>query len=131
MFLDPLAAKAVLGSELNVTLIPLSIQRRVSSFVEILNGENRMRKTPESRFAYRLLSTLSRLRKIPERYLHTVMSSIGKGLDHQKIAGACLDLSRRFKMEPKNNIGTPVNYWSDFAGHFPGRNLRWRSHGGR
>ncbi|PKI47960.1 hypothetical protein CRG98_031624 [Punica granatum] len=70
MFLDPLAAKTVLSSELNVTLIPLSIQRRVSSFTEILKGLNGVRKTPEFRFAYRLLLRLNRLMQIHKRYLH-------------------------------------------------------------
>lgn len=73
MFLDPLAAKTVLSSELKITLIPLSIQRRVSSFEEALKGLVRMRRTPESRFAYRLLSRLGRLRQSHKRYLHVVM----------------------------------------------------------
>ncbi|KAK4759157.1 hypothetical protein SAY87_022288 [Trapa incisa] len=36
MFLDPLAAKTVLSSNLNVTLVPLTVQRSVSSFTEFL-----------------------------------------------------------------------------------------------
>ncbi|KAK4759158.1 hypothetical protein SAY87_022289 [Trapa incisa] len=74
MFLDPLAAKTVLNSNLNVTLIPLTVQRRMSSFIEfIIDGGIKMWRTPESRFANSLLSTLSRLRKIDDRYLHTDM----------------------------------------------------------
>lgn len=75
MFLDPLAAKTVLGSDLNVTLIPLSIRRRVSSFSGILKGHCRQKRTPESRFAYSLLSNLNLLRQTRKRYLHMVIST--------------------------------------------------------
>ncbi|CAK9134007.1 unnamed protein product, partial [Ilex paraguariensis] len=48
MFLDPLAAKEVLDSELDVTLIPLDVQRRVSCFKECLAKLRLSNKTPEA-----------------------------------------------------------------------------------
>ncbi|KAL5983992.1 Nucleoside hydrolase 3 [Asimina triloba] len=70
MFLDPLAAKTVLESELNITLIPLSTQRTVTTFSMVLNRLKRANKTPESSFAYRLLSRLYRLHQKHQRYRH-------------------------------------------------------------
>ncbi|XP_058082574.1 nucleoside hydrolase 3-like isoform X2 [Magnolia sinica] len=70
MFLDPLAAKTVMESELNITLIPLNIQRRVTSFPMILKMLTRMSKTPESMFAHRVLSRLHHLQQKHERYQH-------------------------------------------------------------
>ncbi|MCL7027770.1 hypothetical protein MKW94_027679 [Papaver nudicaule] len=70
MFLDPIAAKIVLESELNVTLIPLNVQRQVSSFPEILKRLQLKRKTPEAVFTYRLLSRLYRLQQKHHRYHH-------------------------------------------------------------
>ncbi|MCL7051970.1 hypothetical protein MKW94_023704 [Papaver nudicaule] len=70
MFLDPMAVKIVLESELNVTLIPLNVQRQVSSFPEILKRLQLNRKTPEAVFVYRLLSRLHRLQQKHYRYNH-------------------------------------------------------------
>ncbi|XP_057430977.1 nucleoside hydrolase 3-like isoform X2 [Lotus japonicus] len=70
MFLDPLAAKTVFQSELNITLIPLSIQRKASSFSSILSLFLGIEKTPEAVFAKRLLSRLYRLKQIHHRYQH-------------------------------------------------------------
>ncbi|KAL0730169.1 hypothetical protein Bca4012_026262 [Brassica carinata] len=53
MFLDPLAAKTVLESGLNITLIPLATQRNLSSFQMMLNSLSSTDKTPESQFAHR------------------------------------------------------------------------------
>jgi len=72
MFLDPLAAKTVFESEVNITLIPMRIQRRVSSFATVIGRLNRTRKTPEVLFSKRLLSSLHRLKQIHNRYHHTV-----------------------------------------------------------
>ncbi|KAK7412611.1 hypothetical protein VNO78_04107 [Psophocarpus tetragonolobus] len=69
MFLDPLAAKTVFESEVNITLIPLSIQHRASSFSSMLNWLRR-EKTPEAVFSKRVLSRLLRLNKIHHRYRH-------------------------------------------------------------
>ncbi|KAK4379938.1 hypothetical protein RND71_001800 [Anisodus tanguticus] len=70
MFLDPLAAKTVLSSELNITLIPLGIQRKVRAFPTILKRLHLTRKTPETIFVTRLLSRLQHLQKTHPRYQH-------------------------------------------------------------
>ncbi|KAM3265738.1 hypothetical protein P3L10_002732 [Capsicum annuum] len=70
MFLDPLAAKTVLSSELNITLIPLGVQRNVSAFPKIHKRLNTTKKTPEAIFAKRLLSRLRSLQKTHPRYKH-------------------------------------------------------------
>lgn len=72
MFLDPLAAKAVLDSKLNITLIPLRIQKQVSSFQNILVELQLTDKTPEAAFAQNLLSRLWELKQNHHRYLHMV-----------------------------------------------------------
>lgn len=73
MFLDPLAAKTVFESELNVTLIPLSVQRKVSAFAKIIEKLRYTRKTPEALFSWRLLSALQSLRLKNHRYQHMVL----------------------------------------------------------
>ncbi|XP_057503455.1 nucleoside hydrolase 3-like isoform X2 [Actinidia eriantha] len=73
MFLDPLAAKEVFDSELNITLVPLNIQRRVSSFGEIIEQLQFSNKTPEATFACRLLSRLWWLQQKHHRYNHMDM----------------------------------------------------------
>lgn len=74
MFLDPLAAKTVFDSSLNITLIPLGIQHRVSSFPKILKRlSNAKKTTPEALFVRRLLSRLYRLQQLHHSYHHMVM----------------------------------------------------------
>ncbi|AES64299.2 inosine-uridine preferring nucleoside hydrolase [Medicago truncatula] len=70
MFLDPLAAKAVFQSEVNITFIPLSIQQKASSFSSTLRWLSQIEKTPETVFSKRILSRLRRLKKIHHRYQH-------------------------------------------------------------
>ncbi|KAJ6430681.1 hypothetical protein OIU84_021967 [Salix udensis] len=70
MFLDPLAAKTVFESSLDITLIPLGIQRRVGSFPDILERLRKMNTTPEALFARRLLSRLYHLKETHYRYQH-------------------------------------------------------------
>ncbi|KAF9605266.1 hypothetical protein IFM89_015882 [Coptis chinensis] len=70
MFLDPLAAKTVLESGLDITLIPLSIQRKTSSFPQMIESLKFKGKTPEAMFARQLLSRLYRLQKKHHRYHH-------------------------------------------------------------
>jgi len=73
MFLDPLAAKTVFESSLDITLIPLGVQRRVSSFPKILRSlRSKTKKTPEELFVRRLLSRLYRLKETHHRYHHMV-----------------------------------------------------------
>ncbi|KAG4929288.1 hypothetical protein AAZX31_17G020700 [Glycine max] len=70
MFLDPLAAKIVFESEVNITLIPLNTQRRVRSFSTIIGELRRTPRTPEAVFSERLLSRLYRLKQTHNRYQH-------------------------------------------------------------
>lgn len=75
MFLDPLAAKIVFESTVNVILIPLGVQRRVSSFENILETLLEKKRTPELLFAYHLLSRLFRLKQSDIRYKHVVSNA--------------------------------------------------------
>ncbi|MCL7052022.1 hypothetical protein MKW94_026288 [Papaver nudicaule] len=70
MFLDPRAAKTVLESELDITLIPLNAQRQVSSYPDILKVLQLTKKTPEALFTNRLLSRLYHLQQKHHRYHH-------------------------------------------------------------
>lgn len=73
MFLDPLAAKRVFESGVNITLIPLGIQREgSSSFSTMLRWLRATEETPEAVFAKRLLSRLYRLKQSHQRYQHMV-----------------------------------------------------------
>ncbi|KAI3692296.1 hypothetical protein L6452_32110 [Arctium lappa] len=70
MFLDPLAAKIVFESSLDITLIPLRMQRRLYAFSEIIEWL-KQKNTSEARFTRRLLTKLDRLRQKHHRYRHT------------------------------------------------------------
>jgi len=71
MFLDPLAAKTILESSLNITLIPLTVQRKVASFEGILAAlEQHTQHTPESRFVHGLISLLQKLQRKQKLYDH-------------------------------------------------------------
>lgn len=72
MFLDPLAAKTVFESEVNITLIPLSAQRKVSSFSTAIGQLRTKSTTPEAVFSKRLLSSLYHLKQIHNKYHHMV-----------------------------------------------------------
>lgn len=75
MFLDPLAAKVVFDSMLDVTLIPLSMQRKVCLFPKIIQKLNFESKTPEARFTQRLLTRMYQLQQRNYRYQHVVFLS--------------------------------------------------------
>ncbi|TVU19339.1 hypothetical protein EJB05_35483, partial [Eragrostis curvula] len=71
MFLDPLAAKIVLKSRLNITLIPHTTQLKVASFDSVLGAlEQRTQHTPEATFVHGLLSLLQDLRRKERLYHH-------------------------------------------------------------
>jgi inosine-uridine nucleoside N-ribohydrolase len=72
MFLDPLAAKTVLESALNITLVPLATQHKLSSFQTMLDRLYSSTKTPEARFVKRLLVRLQALHQKHRRYTHIV-----------------------------------------------------------
>ncbi|MBA0710604.1 hypothetical protein Golax_009881 [Gossypium laxum] len=69
LFLDPIAAKTVFKSGLNITLIPLGTQRKVSRFVETIK-RLQLTRTPEARFVKSLLSRLYTLKQAHHRYRH-------------------------------------------------------------
>lgn len=71
MYLDPLAAKTVLESRLNITIIPLAARHSISSCRSMLERLYKARDaTPEAQFAYNLLSTLHHLQQTRRRYGH-------------------------------------------------------------
>ncbi|XP_074592724.1 nucleoside hydrolase 3-like isoform X3 [Curcuma longa] len=91
MFLDPSAAKQVFRSNLSITLLPLSTQRKVSSFKRILETLKPAQGTPESNFVRRLLSLLHKLRQDESKLYHHVDMFLGELLgavflvDHSKL----------------------------------------------
>lgn len=72
MFLDPLAAKTILESSLDIALIPLSSQRRAASFPSILEALMHADHTPESSFVHHLLLLLHDLQLKHRLYRHMV-----------------------------------------------------------
>ncbi|KAI4965477.1 hypothetical protein ZWY2020_051966 [Hordeum vulgare] len=72
-FLDPQAAKTVVESGLDITLIPLRTQRQVASFEEVTRSLCTAEKTPESSFAYRVLLSMQKLQKNNQAYHHIDM----------------------------------------------------------
>ncbi|KAK4586960.1 hypothetical protein RGQ29_023908 [Quercus rubra] len=96
MFLDPSAAKTVFDSNLNITLIPLGIQRRVGSLPRILEKLQETKRTPEAKFASRLLSMLYGLQQSHVLYRHVDKFS-------QEILGALVlagDLKPTMQVKP-------------------------------
>ncbi|CAA7061926.1 unnamed protein product [Microthlaspi erraticum] len=89
MFLDPSAAKTVLESGLNITLVPLATQRKLTSFQEMLNYFSE--KTPEARFVKRLIARLHALHHNHRRYTHMdmflgeILGAILVGGDHASL----------------------------------------------
>lgn len=79
MFLDPSAAKQVFRSNLSITLLPLSTQRKVASFKRILEtlkpAEAEAEGTPESNFVRRVLSLLRKLRRNESKLYHHVVGT--------------------------------------------------------
>jgi len=73
MLLDPLAAKIVLESSLDITLIPLISQRKAASFQFILHALKHVDHTPESSFVRRLLLLLYDLQQKHRLYNHMDM----------------------------------------------------------
>jgi len=73
MYLDPLAAKQVLASKLNITMIPLKILRKASSFTRLLRELALAKDTPEAIFVHRLLSRMFQLHRSHHAYAHIGM----------------------------------------------------------
>nr|GMD68316.1 uncharacterized protein LOC109168323 [Ipomoea batatas] len=97
LFLDPLAAKTVLSSKLNITLIPLATQRNLTSFPQIIHTLIQ-HKTPEAAFAKRLLSTLHHLQMKHPRYQHTGIF-VGEILGSVLVAGDVSALKPKFAIK--------------------------------
>lgn len=98
MFLDPLAAKTVLESGLNITLIPLATQRKLSSFQTMLDRLYSSAKTPESLFVKRLLARLQALHHKHRRYSHVDMF-LGEVLGAVYLGGDDTSLKPRLRAE--------------------------------
>ncbi|RLN00782.1 hypothetical protein C2845_PM06G22090 [Panicum miliaceum] len=73
VLLDPLAAKTVLESSLDITLIPLVSQRKAASFQFILHALKHVDHTPESGFVRHLLLLLYDLQQKHRLYNHMDM----------------------------------------------------------
>ncbi|KAE9599018.1 hypothetical protein Lal_00044149 [Lupinus albus] len=99
MFLDPLAAKAVFQSEVNITLIPLSIQHKASLFSTILHQLHMTEKTPEATFSKRLLKRLYRLKQSHQRYQH-MDTFLGEILGAVVLADGHSSLNAKFDVKP-------------------------------
>jgi len=72
MFLDPYAAKQVIAATINITLIPLNVQRKASSFEKLIKELEMSKETPEAVFVHRLLSTMGHLYRSQHMYKHLV-----------------------------------------------------------
>lgn len=107
IFLDPWAAKTVFDSELNITLIPLGIQRKVSTFQEVLQRLYLTKKTPEALFARNLLSKLHYLKRAHSRYQHTE-TFLGEILGAVVLAGDHSTLESTFEVKTVKVSATGV-----------------------
>ncbi|XAR49079.1 hypothetical protein NMG60_11032134 [Bertholletia excelsa] len=105
MFLDPSAAKSVFDSELNITLIPLDIQRSVSSFRNILDELQQANKTPEAVFVHHLLSTLWHLQQAHHQYNHVDMF-LGEVIGAVILSNDPLHLNPTFQPKPLKILAT-------------------------
>ncbi|XP_058208084.1 nucleoside hydrolase 4-like [Rhododendron vialii] len=90
MLLDPLAAKTLFHSGLNVTLLRLGIQRKVGAFPKDFRKAACDEEDARSIFARRLISRLHRLQLEHHRYQHMdtflgeILGAITLGADHSK-----------------------------------------------
>ncbi|KAG5554891.1 hypothetical protein RHGRI_012452 [Rhododendron griersonianum] len=107
MFLDPLAAKMVFNSGLNITLIPLGIQRKVSAFPKILERLHQTKRTPEAIFARRLISRLHWLQQKHDRYQH-MDTFLGEILGAVILGGDDSTMNSEFQVKPINVIASGV-----------------------
>ncbi|KAK1351794.1 Pyrimidine-specific ribonucleoside hydrolase rihB [Heracleum sosnowskyi] len=105
MFLDPLAAKTVFESELNITLIPLNVQRKVSAYAKIIEKLRYSRKTPEASFSWRLLSALQSLQLKHHRYQH-METFLGEVLGAVVLAGDNSTLKSEFHVKSIKVLAT-------------------------
>ncbi|KAK6930083.1 Inosine/uridine-preferring nucleoside hydrolase domain [Dillenia turbinata] len=105
MFLDPMAAKTVFNSELDIKLIPLGIQRKISSFPEMLQRLQMTKQTPETHFTKRLLSRLYHLQQKHYRYRHLDIF-LGEILGAVILAEEHSSLKLTFEIKPIKVVAT-------------------------
>ncbi|KAJ8767555.1 hypothetical protein K2173_017624 [Erythroxylum novogranatense] len=107
LFLDPLAAKTVFDSPLDITLIPLGVQHRVSSYPRVLQMLRQGKKTPEAIFGLSLLSRLHRLQQT--HYLYSHMDTfLGEILGAVVLAANESELKPTFQIKPIRVIAEGV-----------------------
>ncbi|XP_047172572.1 uncharacterized protein LOC124840549 isoform X2 [Vigna umbellata] len=111
MFLDPLAARIVFESEVNVTLIPLNTQRKSSSFSAFIGELRRTRRTPEAVFSERLLSRLYHLKQSHSMYQH-MGTFLGEILGAVVLGDSYSGLDPKFE-EKLIKVLADGNEWSD------------------
>ncbi|PWA63712.1 inosine/uridine-preferring nucleoside hydrolase domain-containing protein [Artemisia annua] len=104
MFLDPLAAKTIFESSLDITLIPLPMQRKVTVIPKIINRLQTKNMTPKAIFTQRLLMRLYRLQQKSHLYRH-----VGEILGELVVASDPNILKPTFEIEhlmvyPQGNI---------------------------
>ncbi|KAG2721606.1 hypothetical protein I3760_02G089200 [Carya illinoinensis] len=121
MFLDPLAAKTVFDSELNITLIPLGIQRQVGSFPMILKRFQDTKMTPEANFARRLLTRLYLLQQSHLRYQHM-------GTFSGEILGAVALASHHSPLKPTLRV-KPIKVFAEGVESKDGQTVIDEKHG--
>ncbi|GFY85201.1 inosine-uridine preferring nucleoside hydrolase family protein [Actinidia rufa] len=109
MFLDPLAAKTVFDSGLDITLVPLGIQRKVSTFPKILEKLHLTKKTPEAMFTRHLLSRLHSLQRKHHRYQH-MDTFLGEILGAVILGGDHSITNSAFKVRRISVTATGVEY---------------------
>nr|XP_043630386.1 uncharacterized protein LOC122601710 [Erigeron canadensis] len=98
MFLDPLAAKTVFDSSLDITLIPLYTQRKAYAFSDIIRRLQTRNTTPEAIFTQRLLMTLQKLQRKHHLYRHVDMF-LGEILGAIIVAGDQKLLNKTFEIK--------------------------------
>lgn len=137
-FLDPQAAKIVLESDLDISLIPLDALYNSSLSMRLLNKLSAERNTPEAAFVRQLLHTVHQLHLQTNSYSHTA-----KLMEEALVAIAFVHkekLKRNFMIEPimvmasgdlatdgwskvDNENGKPTRYLNSGKSHYLVREL--------
>ncbi|PWA78875.1 inosine/uridine-preferring nucleoside hydrolase domain-containing protein [Artemisia annua] len=119
MFLDSLAAKTVFDSSLTITLIPLSMQRKVYAFPEIIQRLQQKNMTAEAIFTRRLLIRLNRLQQNHLIYQHMnmflgeILGAIIFGSD-QKYLNSTFEI-KYLKIQAKGDLSSDGQVIDDTA----------------
>uniref|UniRef100_A0A452Z361 Inosine/uridine-preferring nucleoside hydrolase domain-containing protein n=2 Tax=Aegilops tauschii subsp. strangulata TaxID=200361 RepID=A0A452Z361_AEGTS len=129
MFLDPLAAKTVLESNLNITLIPLPAQRKAASFESVLEALEQTQQTPESKFVRQLFALLKELQSKEKLYHHVVTDCKTPCFPAHLLDTRCKILNYFFCKY--NFISYLRIIWNVFSGYIFGRSSWCGLHGSR